>query len=60
MGFPRVSALDGGTRAWIAAGFDLEAGGQERPFGGGGLRTREEMTAYLKREEALGEKYTTS
>ena len=60
MGFPRVSALDGGTRAWIAAGFDLEAGGEERPFGGGGLRTREEMIAYLEWEEALGEKYATS
>jgi rhodanese-related sulfurtransferase len=57
MGFPRVCALDGGITAWTAAGLSLEPGGEERPFGGGGLRTREEMLAYLEWEEELGRKY---
>lgn len=57
MGFPRVCALDGGVSAWTTAGLPLEPGGEERPFGGGGLRTREEMVAYLRWEEDLGRKY---
>jgi rhodanese-related sulfurtransferase len=57
MGLPRVRVLDGGIRAWTEAALELESGGDERPFGGGGLRTREEMIAYLDWEEALGEKY---
>jgi rhodanese-related sulfurtransferase len=58
MGFPRVSVLDGGIPAWTASGFGLESGGEERPFGGGGLRSREEMIAYLEWEERLGDKYS--
>ncbi|HJN93131.1 MAG TPA: rhodanese-like domain-containing protein [Dehalococcoidia bacterium] len=60
MGLPRVCVLDGGIGAWADAGMDLERGGEERPFGGGGIRTREEMIAYLEWEEALGEKYRTT
>ena len=52
-----VSALDGGVGAWTAAGFALESGGEERPFGVGGVRTREQMVEYLEWEEELGEKY---
>jgi rhodanese-related sulfurtransferase len=34
MGFRRVYAVDGGTRAWVAAGHGLEIGGADpRPFG---------------------------
>ncbi len=57
MGFPHVRVLDGGIPAWTAAGLELERGGEERPFVGGGVRTREGMRAYLEWEEALGAKY---
>ena len=57
MGSPRVAALDGGVTAWVAAGQELEEGGEERPFVGGGSRTREQMVEYLTWEEALGDKY---
>lgn len=60
MGFPRVYALDGGVGAWTGAGHDLERGGEERPFVGGGTRTREQMIEYLRWEEELGEKYASS
>ncbi len=57
MGFPRVCALDGGVAAWTEAGLTLQSGGEERPFLGGGTRTREQMIEYLRWEEELGEKY---
>lgn len=57
MGFPHVRVLNGGIPAWTGAGFQLESGGKEHPFVGGGMRTREEMITYLEWEEALGEKY---
>jgi rhodanese-related sulfurtransferase len=57
MGFPRVATLDGGVTAWSAAGLPLEEGGEDRPFVGGGVRTREQMIEYLRWEEALGEQY---
>ena len=60
MGFPRVAALDGGVTAWTNAGLALERGGEERPFVGGGNRTREQMIEYLRWEEELGEKYEAS
>jgi rhodanese-related sulfurtransferase len=60
MGFPRVYALDGGVRAWAEAGNPLERGGEERPFVGGGTRTREQMIEYLRWEEELGAKYQSS
>ena len=46
-----------GVAVWAAAGLELDEGGEDRPFVGGGSRTREQMIAYLSWEEALGEKY---
>lgn len=57
MGFPRVAALNGGVTAWSAAGLEIQEGGEDRPFIGGGTRTRQQMIEYLAWEEALGEKY---
>jgi rhodanese-related sulfurtransferase len=52
-----VATLDGGVGAWTAAGLTLESGGEEQPFGVGGMRTPEQMVEYLEWEEELGEKY---
>jgi 3-mercaptopyruvate sulfurtransferase SseA len=66
MGYTRVSALDGGVRAWREAGRPLEQGlsGIMRPpvdiVPAGTDRTYADMIHYLTWEEALGSKYAQS
>jgi rhodanese-related sulfurtransferase len=63
LGYQRPSALDGGIRAWVAAGLPTERGltGVMRPpadvVPAGTDRTYADMVHYLTWEEALGRKY---
>ena len=63
LGYGEVSALEGGTAAWRAAGYAIEQGlsGVMSPpvdmVPAGTDRTYADMVHYLRWEEALGEKY---